>query len=104
MVMPSFAEGLPVVFMESLALERPVIATQIAGVPELVRHGETGWLVPASAIDPLVDAMREALTMPVNRLWQMGRAGAAIVAANHSSVTEATKLAKLFADAMAERA
>jgi glycosyltransferase involved in cell wall biosynthesis len=100
MVMPSFAEGLPVVFMESLALERPVITTQIAGTPELVRHGVSGWLVPPSAIDPLVDAMREALTMPVNRLWQMGRAGAEIVAEQHTSVGEAKKLAALFAEVL----
>ena len=59
-VLPSFAEGLPVVFMESLALERPVIATYVAGVPELVQNGISGWLVPAAAVDPLVDAMREA--------------------------------------------
>ncbi len=100
MVMPSFAEGLPVVFMESLALERPVITTHIAGVPELVRHGTSGWLVTPSAIEPLVDAMREALTMPVNRLWQMGRAGAEIVAENHSAVRNAAELANLFAAAM----
>ncbi|MGB7161382.1 MAG: glycosyltransferase family 4 protein [Tepidisphaeraceae bacterium] len=98
MVMPSFAEGLPVVFMESFALQRPVIATQIAGVPELVRHGESGWLVPASAIEELVDAMREALTMPLSRLWQMGRAGAEIVAENHIAAREAAKLAALFAN------
>ncbi len=103
MVMPSFAEGLPVVFMEALALERPVIATQIAGVPELVRHGVSGWLVPASAIEELVDAMREALTMPVSRLWQMGRAGAQIVAENHSAVREAAKLAELFAGATTDK-
>jgi glycosyltransferase involved in cell wall biosynthesis len=100
MVMPSFAEGLPVVFMESLALERPVITTQIAGIPELVRHGVSGWLVAASAIDPLADAMRDALTMPVSRLWQMGQAGAEIVAQQHTSVGEAKKLAALFAEVM----
>jgi len=104
MVMPSFAEGLPVVFMESLALERPVITTQIAGIPELVRHGVSGWLVTASAVDPLVDAMREALTMPVNRLWQMGRAGAEIVAEEHSAVRNAAQLASLFAKAIETRA
>ena len=103
MVMPSFAEGLPVVFMESLALERPVITTQIAGIPELVRHGVSGWLVTASAVDPLVDAMREALTMPVNRLWQMGRAGAEIVAAEHSAVRNAQQLASLFAASIATK-
>ena len=100
MVMPSFAEGLPVVFMESLALERPVITTHIAGIPELVRDGVSGWLVTPSAIDPMADAMREALTMPVGRLLQMGRAGAEIVAEHHSAVRNAAQLAGLFAATM----
>src|SRR5205807_4418120 len=45
-VLPSFAEGLPVVLMEALALARPVITTAIAGIPELVDNG-CGWLIPA---------------------------------------------------------
>ncbi len=50
MVLPSFAEGLPVVIMEAMALRRPVLSTYIAGIPELVRPGETGWLVPAGDV------------------------------------------------------
>ncbi|RTL66656.1 MAG: glycosyltransferase, partial [Hyphomicrobiales bacterium] len=51
LVLPSFAESLPVVIMEAMALRRPVISTYVAGIPELVRDGETGWLVPAGSID-----------------------------------------------------
>ena len=47
LVMPSFAEGLPMVIMEAMAAGRPVIATHVAGIPELVLPGRTGWLVPA---------------------------------------------------------
>ena len=47
LVLPSFAEGLPVVVMEAMALRRPVLTTYVAGIPELVRPGENGWLVPA---------------------------------------------------------
>ena len=48
MVLPSFAEGLPVVLMEAMALSRPVIyLAHIAGIPELVTDGKNGWLVPA---------------------------------------------------------
>ena len=54
MVLPSFAEGLPVVIMEALALGRPVVTTAIAGIPELVESGQTGWLVPAGSAEALV--------------------------------------------------
>ena len=46
LIMPSFAENLPVAMMESLAMGRPVLGTYVAGVPELVENGVTGWLVP----------------------------------------------------------
>lgn len=45
-VMASFAEGVPVVLMEAMAADVPVVATQVAGVPELVEEGVTGLLVP----------------------------------------------------------
>lgn len=44
LVLPSFMEGLPVVLMEAMALGVPVIATRVAGIPELVRDGESGLL------------------------------------------------------------
>jgi glycosyltransferase involved in cell wall biosynthesis len=96
LVLPSFAEGLPVALMEALALGRPVITTAIAGIPELVDPGVTGWLVPAGSLDELVAAMRAALVAPPERLGEMGRAGGALVARNHDAAREARKLADLF--------
>ena len=51
LVLPSFAEGLPVVIMEAMALRRPVISTFVAGIPELVKPGEHGWLVPSGDVE-----------------------------------------------------
>ena len=96
LVLPSFAEGLPAVFFEALALGRPVISTYIAAHPELIEPGVNGWLVPAGAVEPLVDAMAEALTSDVAVLEKMGRAGATRVAEQHNVYTEVQKLIDLF--------
>lgn len=96
MVLPSFAEGLPVVVMESLALGRPAISTYVAGIPELVEPGVCGWLVPAGSVEELTAAMRSALQSPVEKLEQMGRVGAERVAQHHDAAFEARKLAALF--------
>ncbi len=73
MVLPSFAEGLPVVIMEALALGRPVVSTYVAGIPELVEPNTSGWLVPAGSVEMLANAMREVLQTPVEMLENMGR-------------------------------
>jgi len=95
---PSFAEGLPVVIMEALAMRRPVISTYIAGIPELVRSGENGWLIPAGNVEELLAAMREAMSTPIERLNEMGKAGAQRTRDRHSLNTEVDKLERLFAD------
>jgi glycosyltransferase involved in cell wall biosynthesis len=96
LVLPSFSENMPVVIMEALALGRPVISTYVAGIPELVQAGKSGWLVPASDEIALADAMREALTAPVDRLATMGLAGRAYVSEHHDAAKEAAKLQELF--------
>jgi colanic acid/amylovoran biosynthesis glycosyltransferase len=96
LVLPSFAEGLPVVIMEALALERPVLSTYVAGIPELVESGVNGWLVPPGSVEALTAAMRTALHLPVEKLEQMGRLGALRVAEQHDAAIEASKLAALF--------
>lgn len=98
LVLASFAEGLPVVLMEALARGRPVIATHIAGIPELVRHEQEGWLVPAGSATALADAMQHALTCPPTTLARMGQAGRQRVFQRHHPDREPEKLARLLLD------
>ncbi len=100
LILPSFAEGLPVVIMEAMALRRPVLTTYIAGIPELVRAGENGWLFPAGSIDELAAAMGECLILPVAELERMGEQARHHVLQRHDIDCEATKLAGLFREAM----
>lgn len=96
MVLPSFAEGLPVVIMEAMALRRPVLTTYVAGIPELVRQGENGWLFPAGSVEELAAALTDCLAQPVEVLQRMGEAAYQRVLERHDIDTEAAKLADLF--------
>lgn len=96
LVLPSFAEGLPVVIMEAMALRRPVLATYVGGIPELVRPGENGWLFPAGSVDALIAAIEDFLAKPASALQEMGDAAYRRVIERHCIDTEAAKLAELF--------
>lgn len=73
-VLPSFAEGLPVVLMEAMAMEIPCITTAITGIPELIDNGRDGLLVPASDSTSLTQAIEQLVKDPVLRR-QLGKAG-----------------------------
>ena len=96
LVLPSFQEGLPVVIMEAMALRRPVISTYIAGIPELVIAGETGWLIPAGDVQGLVDAIQACIQTSDEDLLRMGVSGRQRVLDRHNIDAEAAKLAALF--------
>ena len=96
MVLPSFAEGLPVVIMEAMSLRRPVISTYVAGIPELVTHGENGWLCAAGDLDALTLVMKKALTTPLTELKKMGDIAYERVIIRHNVDIEAAKLAQYF--------
>ena len=100
LVLPSFAEGLPVVIMEAMAIGRPVISTYVAGIPELVRDGLDGWLVPAGDVDALADAMHACLATSTDRLEAMGRSAHARVQARHAIDAEAGRLRRMFKTAI----
>ena len=95
-VLPSFAEGVPVVLMEAMAARLPVIASRVAGVPELVIDGESGFLVPPGDVETLT-ARIDALLADPDRRRTMGEAGRAKVVREYSSAEQAERLHALFA-------
>lgn len=102
LVLPSFAEGLPVVIMEALALRRPVVTTYVAGIPELV-GADCGWLAPAGDAGALADAIEACLTADGETLAAMGDEGRSRALSLHDVTTEAAKLSTLFRSLAARR-
>ncbi|MEO0864474.1 MAG: glycosyltransferase, partial [Pseudomonadota bacterium] len=96
-VLPSFAEGVPVVLMEAMASARPVIATQVAGVGELVEEGQSGFMVPPGDVESLMARIR-ILAGDADMRARMGRNGREKVLADFDIETEASRLLRLFAD------
>lgn len=100
LIMPSFAEGLPMVIIEAMAMGRPVIATYVAGIPELVVPGKTGWLVPAGDSAALAAAADRLAEAGADQLTLMGQAGRARALERHDIHCEAAKLAAFFQQAI----
>jgi glycosyltransferase involved in cell wall biosynthesis len=73
-VMASLWEGFGLVFLEAMAAGRPIVATNVSAIPEVVENGVTGLLVPPRDPDALSDAMRKLL-LDGERSRQMGQAG-----------------------------
>jgi len=96
LILPSFSENMPVVIMEAMALGRPVISTYVAGIPELIQPGQTGWLVPASDEGELAEAMHQCLIASATELERMGQKARRHVVEHHNSAKEAAKILKLF--------
>jgi colanic acid/amylovoran biosynthesis glycosyltransferase len=95
-VLASRAEGLPVAIMESYALGRPVISTAVAGIPELVEPGKSGWLVPPDNSMALAAAIQECMDTPVAALTEMAAVGRERVIVLHDVSKSARELVKIF--------
>ena len=99
-VLPSFAEGVPVVLMEAMAAGVPVVTTRIAGVAELVDDGTSGRLVPPGDKNSLADAINDLLNDPEKRN-AFGQAGRAKVAAEFNIAKESAWLRRVMTSALA---
>jgi colanic acid/amylovoran biosynthesis glycosyltransferase len=89
--LPSFAEGVPVVAMEAMAMELPVVVTRIMGIPELVEDGTHGLLVPPGRIDALTEALERLVRSPKERL-RMGQAARRKVQEDYDVVRSADRM------------
>jgi glycosyltransferase involved in cell wall biosynthesis len=96
LVVPSMSEGLPVVIMEAMASARPVIAPYLAGIPELVQHGTTGWLYPAGDVAALAGAMRACILTSPDAMLAMGRDARSLVWRFHDVASQTKLLASRF--------
>lgn len=100
--LPSLAEGLPVVFMEAMALKLPVVASRIMGVPELVEDGRTGLLVTPARLDLLVDALARLLGDPALRA-KLASEGRRKVRSEYDVNSSAARLREIFASETANK-
>ncbi len=90
-------DGLPTVLLEAMALGTPCIATDVTGIPEIVRHGDTGWMIPqrdaealARAIEHALDAEAEAVKLAAN--------ARALIEAEFDIHRNTTAMRRLFAE------
>ena len=91
----SFAEGVPVALMEAMAMEIPCVSTCIAGIPELIRDGLDGLLVPASPTDALASAIQRLIEdLPLRR--RLGVAGRKRVCEFYNLSQNVDTLARVF--------
>ena len=97
--LPSFAEGVPTVLMEAMAMELPVVATDIMGVPELVEHGHSGLLVPPARADLLAQALIRVLEDAQMR-EHMGQEGRRRVESSYERGAAVSKLRGILAPLM----
>jgi colanic acid/amylovoran biosynthesis glycosyltransferase len=91
----SFAEGVPVALMEAMAMEVPCVSTSVAGIPELIRNGLDGLLVPASSVEAMASALGCLLDDPVLRR-RLGVAGRTRVEEDYNLAENVNSLANMF--------
>jgi glycosyltransferase involved in cell wall biosynthesis len=101
-VLPSLNEGMGRVLVMAMALGKPIVATSVGGVPELLGHGEAGVLVPAADPKALADAVAALLRDPerARRLGEAGRRRAPL----YSAHVMVESLERLYREILAEKA
>lgn len=97
MVLPSFAEGLPVAIMEAMASNVPIISTSIAGIPELIKHKKTGLIITPGSVSEIESALNEFNSLNSQELLKIKQQAFEAVQREHHVDVETSKLARIFA-------
>lgn len=92
-------DGLPTVILEAMALGTPVIATDVTGIPEVVRDGETGWIVASQDACALADALETCLADPAERMQRASRART-LIEQEFDSVETAARIRDVFRESI----
>jgi glycosyltransferase involved in cell wall biosynthesis len=101
MVLPSLTEGLPNVVLEAFACAKPVVATRVGGVPEIVEDGVNGILVPPERPDLMAEAIVKCLELPEKRRM-MGEAGYKKVKLGFTFDSQKEKLENIYKEVLGE--
>ncbi len=99
LVLPSLWEGLGVTILEAMALGKPVVATRVGGIPEVVGDGETGLLVPSDDEEALASALHKLLSDP-ELAQDMGHRGKAVVEKRFPSTRTAREVEEVYESSM----
>jgi glycosyltransferase involved in cell wall biosynthesis len=99
MVFPSLFEGMPNALLETMAAARPALVTSVGGHVDLIRHGETGALLPLAELDHLPEAIEELLDLSTNERAKLGRAARDYVLRHHAGAAESASYGRLYAQA-----
>jgi glycosyltransferase involved in cell wall biosynthesis len=95
LALPSLRDGLPNALLEGMACECAVVTTNVGGMPEVVRHGENGLLVPPGDVDALAEAVAELLQTPERRA-ALGRAARQTIIRNFDPARELTNNLEIY--------
>ncbi len=95
MVLPSYAEGLPMSILEAIGEGLPVVSTRVGGIPEAIEDGRNGFLIEPGDVEALADRLRILMTSP-ELVGRMGRESLAIAREKFSTERIGQKLQELY--------
>ena len=101
-VLPSYFEGMGRVLLEAMAMEKPVVASSVGGIPDLVRHGENGLLVTAGSVPELKSSLLSLVRNPA-LAREMGKEGRKRISEEFSAGRMAQSIEKLYRELLQEK-